>query len=309
MKKFLLKLLLFLLLIFLLPFCFVFIGDANNYFGQNKSGTSSEEPLAEMIEYAHNPVPNIILGDSRMHALKIEEFNQQTEETFAKMTGGGLSAREIIEMFWYCESFGDLEKVYLGVSFYNIQENYNGISNRIEKLRQTLKSPFSYVYSVNTIVDSYKYLTEEKADVDNSDVKQKKVVEYEKIDYIEYARNIYDACSLGRGYNIHQDSLDKLVEIAEYCRDNDIELIFVLPPYHHTIYEKVIKELDMEGEILRYQEVLVSCAEVRNMEYFDAFSFNDENFIDGFHLSQGALTKFIKTINKNDCDAMMRDKK
>ena len=54
-----------------------------------------------------------------------------------------------------------------------------------------------------------------------------------------------------------------------YIYDNTIKtrLIFVLPPYHHTIYEKVIKELDMEGEILRYQEVLASCAEVRNMKY------------------------------------------
>ena|GEM_PF-5628537 len=303
MKKFLLKLLIFLLLLSLLPFSFVFVCDAYNYFGQNNSTMPSDEPLPKMIAYARDPAPNIIIGDSRMNAIRIEEIDKLSGESYRQMSCGGMSVQEVTELFWYCESFGKLEKVYIGASFYNIQTNYK--FNRIKKLIPTLKNPVAYVYAFNTLVESFRYLGRKKDPDSDSTIKE---AEYVKKDYNVYAKNIYDACAQKEGYSVYQDSLDRLVEIAEYCKDNNIELVFVLPPYHHTIYDKVIKELDLEEEILRYQKALAACAEVRNMEYFDEFSKRDENFGDGFHLSNEALTRFTKAIVEDDCDAMMKEK-
>ncbi len=101
------------------------------------------------------------------------------------------------------------------------------------------------------------------------------------IEMNENASKTYDVMN---GVDFRQETYDALGEIAEYCDANGIELVFVFPPVHDVIYERVIWPRHMEDELQYMKDYLIERATVYDFEIRSDFSAEPDSFYDGFHL-------------------------
>ena len=321
MKIFLGKIFIFLLIFALtcgVLFLPVYYFNPDDYFGNRNAPT--RDVLSSMTDFKRNPSPYIILGDSRMNAISwgnLRYFNEVAGERYANLAFGGASQNESIDMFWWSNSIIPLKKVYLGVSFYDIQEN--NFNDRLKGNIELINKPWRYVYNYKTLAASLENIKlpsrPEKASpaVPEEDIITETTVSADTVssagvsalsgtnaeqkpDFVGYADNIYAKCVEGRGYEVSALNMKRLKGIADYCRENEIELIIVTPPYHVSIDELVLRPLGLNDQIAAYKEELARYAELRNMEFLNDFSYDDSNFIDGFHLSEQAMPRYINAI-------------
>ena len=295
MKKFGIKILYFLLIcgaVAALFFALVYRVDPDGYF---KNDADSNNPISLMTQYKNHPNPYILIGDSRMNSLRghMDYFDQRAGEAYFNASFDGASVNEIVDLFWYCDAYAPLQKVYLGISFYNIQDNY--MMYRIEKNVELIRNPWKYVFNYKTVLDAVQGARGNPANNEPPPA--------DAPDFPQYADFVYTICAARNGYHVNQSNMLRLTEVAEYCKENRIELCFVTFPYHVSIYENVIKPLDIEGDISEYKAVLSRHARTMDTEFLSDFSMNDDHFTDGFHFAN--KNRFIDAILTGD-DPMVR---
>ena len=127
-----LKLLIRKLALFFLPFVLVgllvsFI-DPYNYFSTPSPYSDEAKkrisfPLNyamwKMMIYRDNPVPNLLLGDSRMMSVKPEAIQATSGLDYYNFAFGGGSLREAIKTFWFASEQMELERVCFGINLNN----------------------------------------------------------------------------------------------------------------------------------------------------------------------------------------------
>jgi len=75
-----------------------------------------------------------------------------------------------------------------------------------------------------------------------------------------------------------------LEEIIDYCSANGIELVFVIPPMHISLFTLVTEPLGIDTYRERLRTFLVERASVIDLEFISEFNSYDDNYFDGFHL-------------------------
>ncbi len=86
-------------------------------------------------------------------------------------------------------------------------------------------------------------------------------------------------------FSINETALEELLLLADFATQNNIDLIYVLPPMDDSVKELVCKPLGIDEDM---QEALValetSGAYLLNYEWTDSINFTNEHFYDGFHI-------------------------
>jgi len=76
--------------------------------------------LWKMPAFARHPASNLLLGDSRMDALKSERVKELTGTDYFNLAYGGATIREIIESFWFASRHASVSRVYIGINFQSL---------------------------------------------------------------------------------------------------------------------------------------------------------------------------------------------
>ncbi len=300
------------LAIFIVPFIILFllffIFEPYDYFCVKGDAIYLSRPLSSMREVRKNKPGNIIFGDSQMANLNVEYIEEITGEDYSTLAFGGASLRENLDLFQYATENTELKKVVFGVSFYSLGKY--GEDSRIPNVLEQVNNPFKFVANFNywlEALNTVKYKTvnaaadvlgkpELKSYPENptlfdapQDIPSERGTVYRK-NLEDYAETICE--QFPQGYSIKPEVYTELQKLIDYCDENGIELIFVFPPMHQSISTNVIEPLSIEKDIEEAKEFLKSRATVYDFEYVNAFTENEDNFYDGFHLAN-AQKKFF----------------
>lgn len=309
MKKLVRKLAIF-LIPFTLALVFFFVFEPYDYFAVKGDAVYGSMPLSSMRQLKKERPANIILGDSRMANIDTDYVEQITGEQWQMMGFGGAQVGECVELFWYSAAHTDLEKVVFGVSFYTSSGTQGPgripvIEKRADSLWAFMTNANYWLESINTAKykavnmiagalgrDDLIYYPEDPTSFDAEILPDERGV--------KYRRDLEDYCEILSGnmqkFSLEESTLASLVEIAEYCDANGIELIFVFPPMQECVFELVTEPLGIDGPIARYKDALKKHATVYDCEFRNEFTCCEDHFRDGFHLVGQDRKQFIDAV-------------
>ncbi|MEG0833088.1 MAG: hypothetical protein RSE36_03210 [Oscillospiraceae bacterium] len=295
-----------------------FIFEPYNYFGFHKGADYMSKPLSSVRELLREQPENIILGDSRMANLNTDLIKEASGDSYTMMAFGGATLNDSINEFWYAAKHTKLKKVVWCVSFYLLNDNHS--TDKFSLILDTAENPARYFLSYPYWEAAYKKLfasvsngisdltgnesllvvSDDPSDYEHSSyTPSKETTEGYRSDLFDYSNIIYAQCV---DYGGNLGYMHKLEEIAAYCDENGIELVFVLPPANGVIWDRVVYPLGIDFYINLYKDKLKSMATVYDMEFDNDYARNDENFWDGFHLSIPEKKRMIRTVFGDESD-------
>ena len=87
----------------------------------------------------------------------------------------------------------------------------------------------------------------------------------------------------------------KLVEMAEWCAENGVELIFVVPPTIPEMQKRIV-DFGLSAANQRFRERLSGLAPVVDLDFDNAFTRDIDNFTDAYHFDAGAARQIVGEI-------------
>jgi len=319
LKKVLKKLILY-VLPFLLIFGLFLAFEPYDYFGL-RGGDSDYlcKPLSSVRELVLTHPENIVLGDSRMANLNMDLAEQFAGEPYMMLGFGGAQTGELVELFWYAAEHTQLKKVIFGLNLYSsIDAQEAGripavieqaedpakfilhAGHWLEAINSAKMKAFNLLWSLTGHPERMEF-PEDPTDYSRPQDIPAEMGEKYRLNLEEYRELL--RTNMGEHPVVRQETVDKLREVVEYCDANGIEIIFVYPPMHISVYE-LYEEMGLLPEAEKYKSYLRTAAEVYDMEFPNSFTENDDNFYDGFHLPNTVkpyLVELIFTDVQADC--------
>ena len=245
--------------------------------------------LYKMQAFKNNPCPNIYLGDSRMNGLKSSKVEEVSGERWFNFAYGGGTAYEIVDTFWYAVRHEKLQKVIIGINF-NL---YNG-SNRFnltQEAMSTLEKPLRYYLSYTTFkisIANLQYKFTEKNMYKETPPMNKD--EFWQVQLGKSTEAFYQNWS-------HPDDLQQELEkISEYCKDQGIELVFVIPPTHVDL-QKRVADFGLEEDYRNYKLELSRLGwKVYDFDTSNEMTMDRSLFNDPYHAGDKVKDMVIKTV-------------
>lgn len=260
MKRLLGKLCLFFLPILFYLIFFLFF-EPYNYFGIQKNNyTAADQLIYRVRRFDNQPQNALLLGDSRMAHLDLDLVREVSGKSFSTLAFGGASLEEIIDLFWYAvDKNPDIDTVYLEVSFYLLNENYD--RDRISNIEIITHNPLAFLSNYNYHLEA---LNRFKMTLQGQDLgPEHETAVYVPSDYyaadgtpfpyrrqlIQYLHNIYPTLSSDSD-GLPRPLLTDLTDDEVFTLYN-----FLVDPARK---DSVIYKLD-EGHLSRLEEVAAYC--------------------------------------------------
>ena len=200
---------------------------------KEKSAQQINSLLYNTINFKNNLTNSIIIGDSRIRKLPTEEIKKLTDDDYYTMHSNAAKLNEIIDLFWFSDSLyfsassTNLENVIIGINF-NLYNEYS-YSNRVADVKKLLNNKLIYIFNWNILETIY---------LDFFSLKPNKKKNKDKSwDYIikTIAKNYYSK------YKHPKETLLRLEEIGAYCKENNINLVFLIVPHHKEFHNRLVK--------------------------------------------------------------------
>lgn len=99
-------------------------------------------------------------------------------------------------------------------------------------------------------------------------------------------------------YTLNEENLRRLAEVADFCAARGIALTFVLPPVDKALHEFLLTPLGLEPQMQSIRAALLATgARVRDFEVEPEYTFEEEQYYDGFHLDvERGLPQFTQIL-------------
>lgn len=293
MKKFL-KNITYFTFPFLIYYVSIYFIDPFNYYGKNVEinrinviAKNTEPHLYKLIDFKHNPKNNILLGDSRTNGL-YSVFGEKKLKSWSNLAYGGASLNEMIQTFWHVVNTKSIDSVLIGVNFNHFNANHT--RNWIKPSLDLIENPISYSFSKYvylSILESFKNpeiknKTENKLSKDIFWNNHLKMIENKFYNKVLYPENY----------------IRELEGISIFCRDNNIKLIFWIPPVHQDIHE-IIKN---NGYLKDYNKFIFEIEKLATLYNFDndkKLRTDKSNFGDAVHANHFILQNIYNKLFKN----------
>jgi hypothetical protein len=282
------------IILFLLPFALwivlVVLVDPYNYFSVSslvsdniKKNTSVKlnPRLWKCIEFKKHPSANILLGDSRVNSIDTNYIKTITGDNFFNFAYGGASIAEIVDTFNYAKSISHLSKVYIGMSF-NLYNSYNSVN--VFSGAKLLSNDYKY-YLIDRSVAKTIYYNLSAYFSDNDF--QIGIPSTDKDSFWKYQLS-YAGSAFYQHYRYPLNYYNELKKMADYCKENKVDLVFFIPPTHIDLQNIVKKSNLLEAE-RRFKNDLVSLGEVYDFDYPNDVTKNRDNFSDPFHFHRDVM--------------------
>lgn len=281
-------------------FAFNYIIDPFNFNNKFKLGLNKDKisykmnyRLYKIIEYKNNKCENILLGDSRTDALSIEDIKKVSGENYYNFAYGGGTLQESIDSFWYAASLSKLKNVYIGISFNLFSDNNN--MNLIEEAKSIISLPLNYYLNSFilkvSIYNCYYRLTNNNLYNEEPSTDKEGFWNYQlgpKVTGLFYEK-----------YKWPENYIKELKEIKRYCNENDINLVFWIPPTHIDLQNKV-KEYHLEKEYSEYKKALKSISKVIDFDTYNEITIDKENYKDPYHFNNNIMRGLVRKIWANN---------
>ncbi len=296
MKRFLVK-----SLIFTIPFLILFgtiaIVDPYEYFGLFEFLSTNEKQkisyrlnyaLWKLIKFRRNPVPNILLGDSRMNKINPDKIKEFSGEVYYNFSYGGGTLNEICKTFWEASKKTELKNVYIGINFN--QYNVNNSRDRVSGAIATIENPLLYLVNRDVLNATFRmlmnFLTDEGPDIETPPISKDQFWDYQlNITTKRYYAN----------YKYPSRLHAELQNISKYCRQRHINLFFVILPTHISLQEK-IKEYGLADAKDKFLSDLRELGKVYDFDYRNELTEDRGNFSDPYHIRKDLLILIIHKI-------------
>lgn len=256
-----------------------------NYWGikPEKSGNWAT-PLARVREFMRHPSENIILGDSRMNHFDLDSVEEQTGVKYANLSTGGQAYNLSLQLYEWAKSKTNIQSLIVDASFYQIRKG--NMSPSAEPVFLIAEEPLTYFVTRDYVIEAFdlcyndikKYFGKDvddiKTDTEMSDGKYRG-------DLIHYAtQNIYPGC---QNYSIGEEQMEYITQIVDDVKEQGGKVIIVIPPIQESIWDYVIRPLELEADMAKYKEILIQHATLYDGEWISEFSMNQDIYADGFH--------------------------
>lgn len=276
----------------------VFIAfEPNNYFGL-KAAASSTQPVARVREYQADPGRCLLLGDSRLAHIDMQQAAEVSGKAWQNLAFGGASLKETLDLADYIlDSGNEVDELVVAVSFYTLNAHYN--TDRFEQLEETLQNPLAYCLNLEYNVNALTVLLDTVRGTPDA----VETGEWGPADYIgddgetlplHYKLYVYPQNLIPRCENwALSEEFARLETLAARCRDVGVRLTLVLPPMADNVRTEVCVPFGIDTAM--QQDVLPQlhawAAEygfaVLDYEWENRPDFDDDTqFFDGFHLDE-----------------------
>ncbi len=242
----------------------------------------------EMLQYRHDPVPNLLLGDSRMMNLPTETIDEVSGVPWANLAYGGGSLREAIDTFHFAAEQTELERVVLGVNFnlYNAAD----AKDRVAEVTAALDNPLLYFANRNVMTATSKLipaaLTGAEAAIGKPAMSKD---EFWEVQLGPTTRTFYG------NYRYPTAYAEGLAGIVEHCAEHGIELSFVIFPGHTDLQDQVAA-YELGAEYERFVGELAALGTTYHFDFASPLTEDMDNYKDPYHLTDEAEHAVIDVV-------------
>lgn len=283
--------------------------DPFNYF--NSSNILSQETehqtarklnslLYNSLWFKNNPTPNIIIGDSRIKRLPIDEIKKISGDNYFILHSNAAKLNEIIDLFWLSSKYSNLENVILGVNF-NLFNQY-AYSNRVNEVEQMFKNPLMYIFNGNVLEVTIKAIISHFSEVNIPNISRNIMLKRElngksfkdKEIWWQYnlstvAKNQYSR------YKYPKDLIIRLREVKKYCLENNINLTLLNVPHHKEFRQQVI-DFNLTEEENKFKQEIKKIGTVIDYDFPNAITNCRRCFTDPIHTNDSISLLMVKEI-------------
>lgn len=224
---------------------FSFFDDNNLVKLETKKQISKriEPHLYKMIAFENNPKTNIVIGDSRSN--RFHETISEHSDEWSLLGYGGASLNEILSTFdWISENDYKIDTLLVGINF-NLYNKYNK-RMWVEETIERKSNFFSYAFSSFTARSIFLILSEFITGTEDTIGKPKvSRTKFWEASVKGYGKKFYN------NYGYPDNSYKRLLAMADYCKQNNVELIFWIPPCSKDIND-IIDEYGLTSENKRF---------------------------------------------------------
>lgn len=296
-----LKLLIRKLTLFCLPFVIyglliAFIDPFNYFRVPGPSETQLKKNISlplnyamwKMIAFRRDPVPNLLLGDSRMMSMKTEAIQAISGLDYYNFAYGGGSLHEAIKTFWFADEHIKLERVIFGINLNNYS-SYDS-KDRVSEVNACLANPFLYLVNFNVLTASTR-LAGAKLSGNAPQIGKPKTTPQEFWDHqIEViTRDMYT------NYEYPAEFHRELHDIRDHCLAEGIELSFLVFPSHKDLQDQVTV-FGLEEAQARMLADLSGLATVYNFELANEITADRDNYTDPFHFKPDIMQIIVADV-------------
>lgn len=276
---------------------FVLYVDPFNYFGWFDAITVTQKRetvyrddrlLWNVIGYARDPSPYIIIGDSRADRISPEHLKERTGDPYRPLSASACKINEIADLFWFAGSHAKLEVVYVVLNF-NMFNHY-AFSDRVPGAEALIKNPLLYVYNRHVIGTAYKILKS----VYFAGKAQTSQPPRSKDDFWAWSLNAWSNQQYGK-WKYPAGGYDKLRQMADHCRKEKINLIFIIAP-HHADYQKKVSQFNLSDELIQFKKDISSLSTTYDFDLTNDLTRDKENFTDPVHVTEEVGNMIIDEI-------------
>ena len=227
--------------------------DPFNYFNYSniisketeyKTARKLNSILYNTLSFKNTPTQNIIIGDSRIKRLSVNEIAKISGDEYFILHSNAAKLNEIIDLFWLSAKYSNLENVILGINF--ILFNEYAYSNRVHEIERMIANPLMYIFNGNVLEVTTKAIISHfskteipnisrnimlKRELNGKSFKDKKIWWQYNISTV--AKNQYSK------YKYPKKLIARLKEVNEYCIENNINLTLLNVPHHQEFRQRV----------------------------------------------------------------------
>jgi len=282
---------------FILPIiawvCIVIVVDPFNYFNlSNTISKHSKENSAQKlnsllynsINFKNHPTNNVIIGDSRIRRLPIQQLKKLTGDDYYTFHSNAAKLNEIIDLFWLTNQYSELENVIIGINF-NLYNEY-AYANRVADVQEMLRNPFIYIFNWNIAETVYLSLKNELFGILKNTRPNKEKFWRHTITTV--ATNHYSK------YRHPDATLKRLKEVSEYCLENNINLNLIIVPHYKEFHDRLV-DFNLTEEEIQFKKEISTIGRVIDFDFPNSITNCKHCFTDPIH-----TTDSISRIMVND---------
>lgn len=257
--------------------------------GLKRAAAHAVDPrLGKWIDFTRDPAHNVVLGDSRGNRLDAGYFEELMGEPVRNLAYGAGSLPEILATFREVRKREGLRRLFVGINF----DLYNG-ANGAERFTGAVRlsrSPLLYLASRDFFRASLLYLQasmlHRPITVGKPSLTKDGFWRYQLESSAAIAYRIYDHPA---GY---QDGLE---DMAGWCEQSGVRLVFFIPPTHVDL-QKRIADFGLEDEAERFRNDLSALADLYDFDYPNAVTTDRDCFVDPYHCTEEVARMVVREL-------------
>lgn len=258
--------------------------DPFNYFGlsslisketKEQNSLQVNPLLYYIIDLQHDPVENLLIGDSRTGRLPLDEIQNISGKEYKKLILYGAKLNEIFDIIYLANNEKKLNHLVIGINFSMFNEfAYN---DRVKNVKEVVKNPLSYIYNRSVAQVCYYIL---KAVIIGKNINTTPGMTKEE--YWKYMIENRAYQWYGR-YKYSEKLHNDLLALDHFAGDNKINLTFIIIPHNKEFRDRIV-EFGLSEEENRFRALLENLnATVIDYDYENEITLNKNYFTDPVH--------------------------